>query len=70
MVLDSIDSLEVFAKTHYSPPDTIPTEATNIKKERYYKQTFFTHRKEFNLFAAEGMDITMVMQALVDRYVK
>jgi hypothetical protein len=63
MVADDINSLEMFLKS-------MDGTEREVKRERYHKQTFRTMRKEFNLFAVEGMDSTMVMQTLIDRYVK
>jgi len=71
LVDDGIDHLELFKKTRYSPsPSRIAgAETTNMEKEHYHREVFHTCRKNFNLFAVDGMDTTMILRALIDRYI-
>ena len=61
MVLDDTNSLEMFIE----PKDDTVME---MKRERYHKEIMHTPRKDFNLFAVDGMDGTMVIQSLIDHY--
>ncbi len=71
-VMNGKNIIELPQRRHFPPTTAISIsvdiDTIGVEMELYRRINFVTKCKTFSFFVVEGMDSTMFMQALIDRY--